>query len=107
MAFHLSWALIASQSQSPDREGKKEEERAGERIVGDGDDGLGADHRGGGAVHPAVAGVPVPAAGEVQGGGVRQHGHKRPLRPRPRHRLLLHTHHRRRRHRRPCLHHQA
>lgn len=60
-----------------------------------GDDRLGTDHRGGGAVHPSVTGVPVPVAGEGEGGGAGQHGHQRPLHPRPRHPLLLHTHHRR------------
>jgi hypothetical protein len=81
-------------------------EREGE-TERDGDDGLGADHRGGGAVHPAVAGVPVPAAGEGQGCGVRQHGHQRPRHPRPRHPLLLHTHHRGGSHRRACVHNQT
>lgn len=58
-------------------------------------------------VRAADAGVAVPAAGEDQGGGARQHGYQRRRHPRPRRHLILHPHPRRRHHGRARIHRLA
>lgn len=68
------------------------------------DGGLGAGGHSGGAVHTAEPGAAVSAAGEDEGGGVREHADERGLHSRPHHHLLLSHHHLPHRRRRPHLH---